>query len=97
MPQSEVIEAAGTIAALKVDGSAEGSVPPEEHAFLAAPHLYIMRNARGEAGSPRIRQTTADWQIFEQECGGRLSLFTTGRKQRQDQQRRKKRSLPTGS
>jgi hypothetical protein len=94
MPKSEVIEAACTIAALKVDGSAEGPPPPEEHAFLAAPHLYIMRNARGEAGSPRIRQTTADWQIFEQECGGRLSLLTTGRKKRQDQQRREERTSP---
>jgi hypothetical protein len=95
MPQSKVIEAACTIAALKVDGSAEGSVPPEEHAFLAAPHIYVARKASVEAGEPRIRQTAAHWQVFEQECGGRLSLFTTGRKQRQDQQRRKERTLPT--
>jgi hypothetical protein len=92
MPQSEVIEAAGTITALKVDGSAEGSMSPEEHAFLTASHLYVVRNASGEAGAPRIRQTAAHRQILEQECGGRLRRFTTGRKQRQDQQRRKERS-----
>jgi hypothetical protein len=80
---------------LKVDCSAEGPVPQQEHAFLPAPHADIARQASGEAGVPRIRQTAAHRQIIEQECSGRLLLFTTGRKQRQEQQRGKERTLPT--
>ena len=90
-----MIEPAGTIAALKVDCSAEGPVPQQEHAFLSAPHADIARKASVEAGVPRIRQTAAHRQIIEQESRGRLSLLTTGSKQRQEQQRRKQRTLPT--
>lgn len=82
MPQGEVIETALTIAALKIDSSAERPVVAKEYTFLAAPHLYVVRNAGGEAGSLRVRETAADWQAFEEECGGRFSLLTTGCQQR---------------
>ena len=67
MPQRQMIEATGSIPTIKVDRSAKWTLPLEEHAFPAATHIGIGRNARREASAPRIGQATADWQIAEHE------------------------------